>query len=96
MFTRLREYKEEHLRFIKNFDVPFSNNEAERNLRKIKIKLNVSKRFGKLECAKKFAIIKTIIETAKKQHKDILYVFSEISKGNSDVFELNVEDQASC
>lgn len=96
LFTRLREYKEEHLRFIKNFEVPFSNNEAERNLRKIKIKLNVSKRFGKLECAKKFAIIKTIIETAKKQHKDILYVFSEISKGNYDVFELNVEGEASC
>ncbi len=38
LFTRLREYKEEHLRFIKDFKVPFSNNEAERNLRKIKMK----------------------------------------------------------
>lgn len=95
LFTRLREYKEEHLRFVKNFEVPFSNNEAERNLRKIKIKLNVSKRFGKLECAKKFAVIKTIIETAKKQHKDIFHVFSEISKGNYEVFDLNLKKQAS-
>lgn len=86
LFTRLKAYSEEHLRFIKNFEVPFSNNEAERNLRKIKIKLNVSKRFGKLECAKNFAIIKSIIETAKKQKLDIFEVFSEILNGNYDVF----------
>lgn len=89
LFTRLREYKEEHLRFIKNFKVPFSNNEAERNLRKIKMKINVSKRFGKLECAKDYAIIKTIIETSKKQGKDIFEVFSKISNGSRKVFELN-------
>ncbi len=89
LFTRLREYKEEHLRFIKNFKVPFSNNEAERNLRKIKMKINVSRRFGKLECAKEYAIIKTIIETAKKQGKNIFEVFSKISNGNHKVFELN-------
>ena len=90
LFKRLREYKEEHLRFIKNFEVPFSNNEAERNLRSIKIKLNISKRFGKIECAKNFAIIKTIIETAKKQNKNIVEVFNEILNGNHDVFDLKV------
>lgn len=89
LFTRLREYKEEHLRFIKNFAVPFSNNESERNLRKIKIKLNTSKRFGELTCAKDYAIIKSIIETAKKQGKDILNVFIEILNGNTDVFDLS-------
>lgn len=90
LFTRLKEYKEEHLRFIKNFEVPFSNNEAERNLRSIKIKLNISKRFGKIECAKNFATIKTIIETSKKQDKDIFEVFNEILNGNYDVFDLKV------
>lgn len=94
LFTRLRKYKEEHLRFIKNFKVPFENNEAERNLRKIKMKINVSQRFGKLECARDYAIIKSIIETAKKQKKDIVKVFSEISKGNYDVFDLEVKKDA--
>ena len=89
LFTRLREYKEEHLKFIKKFVVPFSNNESERNLRKIKIKLNTSKRFGELACAKDYAIIKSIIETAKKQGKDILSVFTEILNGNVDVFDLS-------
>ena len=94
LFTRLREFKEEHLRFITNFKVPFSNNEAERNLRSLKLKMNVSKRFGKLECAKNFAIIKTIIETAKKQGKEILYIFNEILNGNYDVFDLSVNNAA--
>lgn len=89
LFTRLREYKEEHLRFIKDFTVPFSNNEAERNLRSIKIKMNVSKRFGTLECARNYATIKSIIETAKKQELNILEVFGKILDGNYDVFKLS-------
>lgn len=89
LFSRLREYKEEHLRFVKDFKVPFSNNEAERILRKIKIKLNTSKRFGELRCAKNYAIIASIIETAKKQGKDILGVFRKIMLGDLDVFDLS-------
>ena len=92
LFSRLREFKEEHLRFVTNFKVPFSNNEAERNLRSIKLKINVSKRFGKIECAKNYAVIKTIIETAKKQGKDVLYVFNEILNDNYDVFDLNINN----
>lgn len=92
LFERLREYKEEHLRFIKDFRVPFSNNEAERNLRKIKMKINVSKRFGKLERAQDYAIIKSIIETAKKQGKNILEVFKNIIDGKEDVFDLSIEN----
>lgn len=91
LFSRLREYKEEHLRFITDFRVPFSNNEAERNLRKIKMKLNTSKRFGKLQCAKNFAILKSIIETAKKQGKDLLTIFLKILDGDSNVFDLTLK-----
>lgn len=89
LFTRLIEYKEEHLRFVKDFRVPFSNNEAERNLRKIKLKLNVSKLFGNITTAKNYAIIKSIIETAKKQGKDIFETIIKISNGNCAVFDLN-------
>lgn len=59
------------------------------------MKINVSKRFGKIECAKDYAIIKSIIETAKKKNKNIIEVFSEISKGNYDVFELDIKKDAS-
>ncbi len=58
------------------------------------MKINVSKRFGKLDCAKDYAIIKTIIETSKKQGKDIFEVFSKISNGNYKVFELNSNNNA--
>lgn len=89
LFTRLKEYKDEHLRFIKDFSVPFSNNEAERNLRSIKIKMNVSKRFGKIESAKDYSIIKSVIETAKKQNLNPLNVFIKIFNEDYEVFCLN-------
>lgn len=61
-------------------------------MRSLKLKINVSKRFGKIECAKNYAVIKTIIETAKKQGKDVLYVFNEILNDNYDVFDLNINN----
>lgn len=42
LFKRLLEYKEEHILFIKIFNVSFDNNMAERVLRLIKTKKNVS------------------------------------------------------
>ena len=41
-FKRMKEYKNVHLLFIHNFDVPFSNNDAERSLRMIKTRKKVS------------------------------------------------------
>ena len=42
LLNRLEEYKENHLMFIKDFNVPFDNNLAEKSLRTIKTKTKVS------------------------------------------------------
>ena len=93
LFERLEKYLEQHLLFVNDFEVPFSNNEAERNLRSIKIKMNVSKRFGNVECAKVYARIKSIIETAKKKKEDIREIMENILNDNSDnIFKMQKQN----
>lgn len=77
LLNRLSKYKENHIKFLKDFTVPFDNNLSERDLRNVKIKQKISGYFGNLEKAKNFFNIKSIIMTLKKQRKDF---YSEIYK----------------
>lgn len=77
LFKRLKEYKEEHLRFAKNFEVPFSNNLAERALRLIKTKMKVSGCFRGKDNGSNFATIRSLFETVKKQE---LNLFESVKK----------------
>ena len=42
LFQRMKEYKKEHLMFLYDFNVPYTNNNAERALRMIKTRKKVS------------------------------------------------------
>jgi len=80
LFKRLIEYKEEHLLFIKDFKVPFSNNLAEKALRMIKTKLKVSGCFRGKDKGSYFATIRSLFETTKKHgmnlHDTVRKVFN--------------------
>jgi len=78
LFERLLKYSEEHLRFITNFKVPFDNNMAERALRMIKTKKNVSGGFRSERGAEDFANIRSLIGSAKKQGKNLYNYMLEI------------------
>lgn len=72
LFRRMMEYIDEHLLFLRDFDVPYTNNEAERSCRKVKTKKNISKQFGSLEGAQAYATAITVIETARITGKNPL------------------------
>lgn len=72
LLNRLEEYKENHLLFIKDFDVPFDNNLAEKSLRMIKSKTKISGGFKTEEGAKTFAKIRSFIATCKIRTENVI------------------------
>jgi len=83
LIARLIEYKEEHLRFVKDFAVPFDNNAAERALRMIKTKIKVSGGFRSENGSSSFATIRSIISTAKKRGLSAYQIIRKIIRGET-------------
>ncbi len=72
LLLRLRGHKEDALRFLTNPAVPFTNNQAERDIRMMKLKQKISGCFRTATGANTFATIRTVLSTARKQGWNIL------------------------
>ncbi|MDO9565919.1 MAG: IS66 family transposase [Candidatus Desulfaltia sp.] len=81
LLVRLGEYKEEHLRFLTNFDVPFDNNGSERDARFFKGKLKVAGCFRSEEGAKNYVKIASLISTLRKQGANVYVTINDIFNG---------------
>jgi transposase len=60
------------LRFLRDPAVPFTNNQAERDGRMMKLRQKISGGFRSAEGAADFALIRSLFSTAKKQGWAIL------------------------
>jgi transposase len=72
LLLRLASRKHDVLRFLNDPDVPFTNNQAERDGRMMKVKQKISGGFRSLEGAMDFAIVRSFISTAKKQGWNVI------------------------
>lgn len=83
LLERMRDYKEDILRFVTNWSVPFTNNEAERTIRFTKVKQKVSGCF-RTECgADGFIKIMSYLSTARKHGVTAQCAFIEALNGRA-------------
>ncbi len=67
LVLRLKNYRDDVIRFLTNPIVPFTNNQAERDARMMKCKQKISGGFRTEKGAEIFARIRGFISTARKQ-----------------------------
>ena len=76
LLERLRVHKADVLRFISDFAVPFTNNQAEQDIRMMKVKMKISGGFRTWAGAETFATLRSVLSTARKQGHNILHTLT--------------------
>ncbi|OOR03920.1 transposase [Bacillus cereus] len=78
LWSRFFKYSDRILAFLERSDIPFDNNQAERDIRMTKVKQKVSGTFRSKKGAEAFCQIRSFISTMKKQKQSVLQAMSQV------------------
>jgi hypothetical protein len=82
LFVRLRDRRDDYLRFTTDPRVPFDNNAAEQTIRMPKLRIKVSGSMRTLTGAEHFAAIRSYTTTATRQGVGMLHALITAAAGN--------------
>ena len=82
LLDRLNEKRDCVLRFAWDFSVPFTNNQAERDVRMVKLKQKIAGSFRAFNGGRIFCRIRSYISTARKQGWNIWDVLADAIRGS--------------
>lgn len=71
LLLRLRQHESSVLAFLHDSRVPFTNNQAEQDLRMMKVQQKISGSFRTIEGARMFARIRAYLSTSRKNQRDV-------------------------
>lgn len=86
VYDRLLKRKEDRLRFMYDFNAPFTNNQAERDLRMVKLRVKISGGYRSRKAAEQHLTIRSYVSTARKQNVNVMDSLRCAAKGNPDFF----------
>lgn len=76
---RLNKNRNSIFTFLYYHNVPPDNNASEQSVRNAKVKMKVSNQFKTLEGAKRFAILRSVVDTTIKNSQNVLNAFFNLS-----------------
>ena len=82
LLRRLRDKREEVLRFMNDLQVPFDNNHTERGLCMIKVQQKVSGGFRSQAEAERYWVVSSYISTVRKQGLNLIESIKATFTGN--------------
>ena len=88
LVKRIRKHLKSFLFFAKDPDLPFTNNQAERDIRMVKLKIKISGAFRTVEGIQIFARLRGFISTCKKQNFNVFQSIRNIIEGQ--IFSLSL------
>ena len=91
LLERFDKHKPEITRFVHDFNVPFDNNLAERDIRNAKVKQKVSGAFRSDQGIRNFAKASSIIGTANKQKLSVFDTIKQIIAGTRNSIVANTQ-----
>ncbi len=83
LLNRLKKYKENHLLFLYDFEVPYSDNMSERDLRKCKNREKMSGGFRSMKGMAMYCSIMSVIETVKRRSMNVYHSIANLFEGRS-------------